>query len=157
MRNALSAFVILAVIVSTGPLVRLGGESGLLEIYAAPGALVVIGIYRALGPRAEHVAWAVFLFALGSVYLGSDVAEPQFAREIAALAICAGLAVLSVVVSPWFLCAGFVFHVAWDFLPRQLMPAFTSLPVACLLFDGIVAAYAAWVTRAGRWTPLRAR
>ncbi len=55
MRIALNVMVVLAVLAATGPLVRAGGESGLLVILAAPGALLVIAIFRALGPRAEHV------------------------------------------------------------------------------------------------------
>jgi hypothetical protein len=152
---ALKVATVAAVLIAMGPLVRLGGESGTLEVFALPGALAVIAIWRALGPRTELVAWAVFLALLGTVYLDPGVAAPSPTRELSAAAAALALAALALAVSPWFIAVGLAAHVAWDFVPRALEPAFTSLPLACLIFDGTVAAYAGWQAWAGRWKSLR--
>lgn len=154
---ALKILAVLGVLLATGPLVRLGGEAGLLVPLALPGALVVIAIWRTLGPRAELVAWAVFLAALGTIYLDPAVASPHPVRETAVAATALILAGLALAVSPWFIAVGLTGHVLWDFVPRELTAGFTDLPLSCLVFDGTVAAYAGWQAYTDRWTPLRRR
>lgn len=154
---ALEVVTVAAVLIAIGPLVRMGAAAGVLEWAALPGAALVIAIWRALGPRAELVAWAVFLALLGTLYLDPAVAVPNPPREMAAALGGVTLAALGLWLSPWFIAAGLGAHVAWDFLPRELSTDFASLPVACLVFDGAAAAYAGWQVYLGRWTPLRAR
>lgn len=149
MRVLAKGGVVLLVLAATLVGIEAAGRADRLEVGALPMALVVIAAFRLLGPRAEHAAWAVFLLLLGLTYVNPQ--SDALVRELVAFAVCAGLAILGLTTSPWFLAAGFVAHIGWDFLPRELPSHLVGLPVACLLFDGLVAANIAWNAKTGRW------
>lgn len=108
-----------------------------------PGApfltlLPILGLMW-LKPKEEIVGWSLFTIWLSLTYLSSG--EPmEFAATslIVILAIYGGF--FNAKVLPWVWFA----HVAWDFVPRELIPAMQDLPVACLIFDGLIGAYLLW-------------
>jgi hypothetical protein len=69
--------------------------------------------------------------------------------EYGALLIVILAAIAGVVWSPWFLVAIWVLHPIWDLLPRDLPEQQHDLPIACLMYDLVVAAYLAWRVRSG--------
>ncbi len=155
MHTAAKALAVGFGIVATILAVGVGGRADVLEIGAVPGALLLVGFYRWLGPRAEHAAWAIFLLLLGLTYLSPELGG-NVSMEIGAFMVLAALAAAGWFVSPWFIALGFALHVPWDFMPRTLPPEVAGLPVACLLFDGLVGIYIAWQARSGRWPGQRA-
>lgn len=72
---------------------------------------------------------------------------------IAALIVIATLtlALLGTFRSPWFLVVAWYAHIPWDFVPRELPEALLGLPLACLLFDGLIGTYLIWRIRSRRW------
>jgi hypothetical protein len=143
-------FAIVFGLIATALAVNAGGAADVLEIGALPGAALLIVFYRLLGPRAEHSAWATFMVFLGVTYLSPEVGG-SFPMELGAFVVLTGLAAAGWFVSPWFIALGFALHIPWDFLPRELPDFIRGLPVACLLFDGLVAVYIGWQARSGRW------
>jgi hypothetical protein len=51
--------------------------------------------------------------------------------------------------SPWFLIAIWFVHPLWDLIPRDLPDHQHDLPLACLIYDLVVALYLLWRTRSG--------
>jgi hypothetical protein len=51
--------------------------------------------------------------------------------------------------SPWFLVAIWFVHPLWDLIPRDLPDHQHDLPLACLIYDLVVALYLLWRTRRG--------
>ena len=123
-------------------LIGLATTKGALLIGAVPLGILLVLSYGWLKPRAQLIAWSVATgWLLSSVYLGtSDL-------EYGALLIVILAAVAGVVWSPWFLVGIWVLHPIWDFLPRDLPEQQQDLPLACLLYDLVVAAYLAWRVR----------
>ena len=62
------------------------------------------------------------------------------------------LAILGFTRSPVFLVVAWFGHIAWDFVPRELPPLFEDLPLACLIFDGLIGARILWRWKTGYWS-----
>jgi hypothetical protein len=50
---------------------------------------------------------------------------------------------------------GLAAHIGWDFVPRELPAHLHDLPIACMIYDGVLAIYGGWQSYTGRWTPIR--
>ncbi len=146
MRAFLVGLWIAALIVASTLLIGVAGRQGWLIWGALPLTLLpILGLGR-LRPREELAGWTVFTIWLGSTYL-----------QLGSVEIVGGLVVLVLALlgffrSPWFLVVAWYAHIPWDFVPRQLPEAMVDLPVACLIFDGLVGTWLVWRTRAGRWS-----
>ena len=154
LRVGAKAIFILLTLVLISTAVSRAGHAGVLTIIAVPLALALIVLWRWLGPRAEMVAWAVFVLWLGLTYV-NPAYPATLPRELTVAAIYALLAALGLWVSPWFLAVGLAAHIGWDFVPRELPAHLHDLPIACMIYDGVLAIYGGWQTYTGRWTPLR--
>ncbi len=125
-------------------LIGLATSADALLIAAVPlGILLVISLAW-LNPKAQLIAWSVATgWLLSSVYLGtSDL-------EYGALLIVILAAIAGVVWSPWFLAGIWLLHPIWDLIPRDLPEHQHDLPLACLMYDLVVAIYLAWRIRSG--------
>lgn len=118
-------------------------------------ALVLVA--RALpAPRLERGALALFLNLMPAVYLaGWGLTEhgTWVWVEIAGLAVFATLAVLGLLISPWYLALGIIAHgVLWDawhherFVAQHFIPSWYA--IACLIADVGVGTYACLRIRA---------
>lgn len=146
MRPTIATVVIVFLVVLTGVGVGAAARSHVLIPAAAPFAVALLLTLRALGRTPELLGWAVFTGWLGLTYAqaGSPV-------EVVMFFVYVTLGALGVFKSPWFLAAAWAVHPAWDLLPRTLPDQLRDLPMACLIFDALVAAYLAWGARRGRW------
>lgn len=110
-----------------------------------PFSLVLILVLHLMGRKPALIGFAVFTMWLGSTYLttGSPL-------ESVMLLLYIGLAAAGLFISPYALAVAWLFHPVWDFLPRDLPPLMTDLPLACILFDIPIGLYLVWATRAGR-------
>ncbi len=133
--------VVVLVVVSSG--VSLLAKAEILIPAAAPFGLILIAALFWLAPRPQLVGWGLFTLWLSTTYLTLG------GIEIAATLVVAGLAVLGVLRSSWFLVAAWVIHPVWDLVPRQLPDLLHDLPVACLIYDLLIAGYLAWRSRRG--------
>lgn len=125
-------------------LIGLATQLDMLLVAAIPLGLLLVGLLFWLPPRAQLISWAaVTAWLLSSVYLGSSDLE-YFMLILVFLAAIAG-----VFWSPWFLAAIWFIHPLWDMIPRELSDAQHDLPLACLMYDLVVAVYLAWRTRKG--------
>jgi hypothetical protein len=111
---------------------------------ALPLGAVIVALFLWLPPRVQLVGWAVATaWLLSSVYLGSsDI-------ELVALVVVMVAAIAGVVWSPWFLAAIWFLHPVWDLIPRDLPDQMHDLPLACLIYDLVIAIYLAFRTRSG--------
>jgi hypothetical protein len=126
--------------------VRLLTETGHLLSGALPLGVGLVLSLAWLAPRWQCGAWAALtLWLLPLVYAatGSPI-------EYAALVIVVAGTLLGIFRSPWFLVGVWFFHPVWDMLPRTLPAARHDFPVACLIYDLIVACYLTWAVRKGR-------
>ncbi|MBX3015085.1 MAG: hypothetical protein KF832_26430 [Caldilineaceae bacterium] len=154
LRRVFKAICIVGTLLFISAGVSAAGRADLLTVVALPMALLLMMVWRLLGPRAELVAWTLLVLWLGLTYVNpADAAT--LPRELAVAASYALLAALGLFVSPWFLAVGLVAHIGWDFVPRELPTHLHDLPTACLIYDGVLAIYGGWQTYTGRWTPLR--
>ena len=115
-----------------------------LLIAALPLGLLLVALLFWLPPRAQLLSWAaVTAWLLSSVYLGSSDIEYLmfFAVMLAAVA--------GVFWSPWFLAAIWFIHPIWDLIPRDLPDHQHDLPLACLIYDLVVALYLAFRIKQG--------
>ena len=111
---------------------------------ALPLGIVIVALFFWLPPRVQLVGWAVATgWLLSSVYLGSSD------YEVVALVVVMLAAIAGVVWSPWFLAAIWFLHPVWDLIPRDLPDHMHDLPLACLIYDLVIALYLAWRTRKG--------
>jgi hypothetical protein len=111
---------------------------------ALPLGVVIVALFFWLPPRVQLVGWAVATgWLLSSVYLGSSD------YEVVALVVVMLAAIAGVVWSPWFLAAIWFLHPVWDLIPRDLPDHMHDLPLACLIYDLVIALYLAWRTRKG--------
>ncbi len=125
-------------------LIGLATELDMLLVLALPLGLLLVGLFSWLPPRAQLLSWsAVTAWLLSAVYLGSSDLEyiMFFAVMLAAIAC--------VFWSPWFLAAIWFIHPLWDLIPRELPDHQHDLPLACLIYDLVVAVYLAWRIRQG--------
>jgi hypothetical protein len=124
-------------------------QAGLLLWLAVPLGVVLVAVLAWLPPRPQLLGWgAVTVWLLATTYLGtSDI-------EYFALAVVVLLTVAGIFWSPWFLVGAWVFHPVWDLIPRELPDHMHDLPLACLIYDLIVAGYLAWRTRSGRFVAI---
>ncbi|MFF0578093.1 DUF6010 family protein [Streptosporangium saharense] len=123
-------------------------RADLLVAAALPLGVVLVLALCWLPGRVELAAWgAVTVGILAPTYLAHG------GVEYAALAVVVALTLLGMFRSPWFLVAAWVLHPVWDVVvPRHLEPPLTDLPMACVLYDLLVAAYLAYRTHRGRLT-----
>ena len=144
-----SIVYILFLIMLTGSAIGAAAKAGYLIPAAVPFALVLILILRFMRPKFEHIVWAAFTVWLGSTYvqLGNPIEYGLFFAYIA-------LALLGVLKSPYFLVVAWLFHPAWDFIPRELPELYVDLPMACILFDIPIGIYLLSASRIKRWTLL---
>jgi hypothetical protein len=130
---------------------------------AAALTTLLLVVTRALGPRAlgvERVWMAVFLSGMPLVYivscLANGVTGAWLVLEILGLPVYAGLAMLGLKRSPWFMAVGIAAHgVAWDawhwLLDAADIPRWYA--IGCLLVDVALAAYIA--ARVPAWAAFR--
>lgn len=146
LRQIGAAIFIITLVVFTSAGVGAAARAHILVPTALPFAALLILVLRRLSPAAERSGWAVFTVWLGTTYLQTGTSA-----ETAAALLNLGLAFGGVFASPWLLVVAWAFHPAWDLLPRTLPALLVDLPMACLLFDGLIALYLAWAIRRGRW------
>lgn len=137
------AITLLAILVSFG--VSAAAQAQVLIPAGFPFSLALILVLHLMGRKPGLIGFAVFTMWLGSTYLttGSPL-------ETMLLLIYIGLAAAGLFVSPYALALAWLFHPVWDFLPRDLPPLMTDLPLACILFDIPIGLYLVWATRTGR-------
>ena len=116
----------------------------ILLLAAAPLGILLVALLAWLPARAQLLTWAaVTAWLLSSVYLGTS--EIEYLMLVAVfLAAIAG-----VFWSPWFIAAIWFIHPLWDLIPRELPDHQHDLPLACLIYDLVVALYLVWRIRRG--------
>ena len=125
-------------------LIGFATQADLLLVAAAPLGLLVVGLLAWLPPRAQLLSWAALTaWLLSAVYLGTSEIE-YLMLIVVFLAAIAG-----VFWSPWFIAAIWFIHPLWDLIPRDLPEHQHDLPLACLIYDLIIAVYLAWRIRKG--------
>jgi hypothetical protein len=133
-----------AVTIGFSYLIGLATELDILLIAAIPLGLLLVGLLLWLPPRAQLLSWsAVTAWLLSSVYLGSSDLEYLMMVVVLLTAIAGALW------SPWFLAAIWFIHPLWDLIPRDLPEHQHDLPLACLMYDLVVAVYLLWRIRQG--------
>ena len=132
------------VTISFSYLIGLATQLDILLIAAIPFGILLVGLLFWLPPRAQLLSWAaVTAWLLSSVYLGTSDIE-YFMLILVFLAAIAG-----VFWSPWFIAAIWFIHPLWDLIPRDLPEHQHDLPLACLMYDLVVAFYLMWRIRKG--------
>ena len=126
-------------------------EQGFLIAAAAPLAIIPILSLGFLRPKEELIGWSVLTLWLSLTYLATEI-DMSLTREVTAFAVIVVLAVLGYLRSSWILAAVWFLHIAWDFIPRELPDYLTDLPLACIIFDGLIGLYIAWRSYNGRWS-----
>ncbi len=145
-RLGVASWIVLMVVAAT-VLLGKAAQAGLLIWVALPFAVLVVVGLAVLRPKEELAGWSVFTVWLSTTYLSLG------GIEWAGFAVVVVFALLGYFRSPWFLAAAWLLHIAWDFVPRELPELLVDLPVACLIFDGVIGLYLALGARAGRWSP----
>jgi hypothetical protein len=119
-------------------------QADLLLVAALPLGLLLVAALAWLPARAQLIGWsATTTWLLSSVYLG--VSDIEWFMLIAVIAA----SIAGAVWSPWFLTAIWFLHPLWDLIPRDLPDHQHDLPLACLIYDLVVALYLLWRTRSG--------
>ena len=149
LRPTLVTLYIVFWIVLTGYGVGMAAHADSLVWAALPFAALLIVALRVAGPKSEQIGWAAFTGWLGMTY-----AHTGGPVEVGVFFVYVALGALGVFRSPWFLVVAWAGHIAWDFLPRALPSEYASLPLACMIFDGLIALYLGWNAWSGRWQPL---
>ena len=142
--NLLQVLYIALVTVGFSYLIGLATTLDLLLVGAIPLGVLLVGLLSWLKPRAQLLGWAaVTAWLLSSVYLGTSEIE-YLMLLLVFLAAIAG-----VFWSPWFIAAIWFVHPLWDLIPRELPAHQHYLPLACLMYDLVVAIYLTWRIRKG--------
>ncbi len=130
---------IIVLIMFTGQFVGLSAKYGRL-IWAAPilPIIPILGIFW-LRPKEQIAAWALF-----TVWLGSTYAPLGGISELSVFAFIIVLALAGYLSSPWLLVLAWFGHIGWDFMPRELPELMHDLPIACMIFDGLIGTYLIW-------------
>jgi hypothetical protein len=137
------AYVALATL-SVSYAIGFATQVDLLLWLALPLGVAIVGVFSWLPPKTQLVGWAVATgWLLSSVYLGSSD------YELVALVVIMLFAIAGVLWSPWFLAAIWFLHPIWDLIPRDLPDHMHDLPLACLIYDLVIALYLGWRTRSG--------
>ena len=119
-------------------------KADLLLVAALPLGIALVLAFSWLPPRPQLLAWsATTAWLLSSVYLGVSDLEWFMLFLVLAAAIAGAFW------SPWFLIAIWFVHPLWDLIPRDLPDHQHDLPLACLIYDLVVALYLLWRTRSG--------
>ncbi|MCG8414420.1 MAG: hypothetical protein MI746_09405 [Pseudomonadales bacterium] len=140
-RILVGIWIVFLVLISTF-LVNLGIEQSALIIGAPFMVLLPILGLMMLKPKEELLGWSLFTIWLSITYLSSGVVIEYLASLlIVSLAIIGGLFVPTILPFVW------IAHIFWDFVPRDLPLVLQDLPVACLIFDGIIGVYLFWRVR----------
>ena len=120
-------------------LIGFATQQKILITAALPFGIVLVLLLSWLPARAQLFSWAaVTVWLLSTVYAGTSDLEyiMLFAVVFAAIA--------GVFWSPWFLAAIWFIHPLWDLIPRELPGHMHDLPLACLIYDLVIAFYLAW-------------
>lgn len=147
LRRALVGVGLVLLTMVTGAGVAAAARADVLVPAAGPFAVALVLVLRVLGAANERAGWGVFTAWLGTTYL-----QTGGAVEVGALVVYVSAAILGAVVSPWAFVVVWGAHPLWDLLPRTLPTLLADLPVACVVFDGVVAMYLGWSAWRGRWT-----
>jgi hypothetical protein len=119
-------------------------KADLLLVAALPLGIALVLAFSWLPPRPQLLAWsATTAWLLSTVYLGVSDLEWFMLFLVLAAAIAGAFW------SPWFLVAIWFVHPLWDLIPRDLPDHQHDLPLACLIYDLVVALYLLWRTRRG--------
>lgn len=121
-------------------------RAGHLIVGVVPLVIGLVGAFAWLAPKKQTVAWAsagFWLLSLVYVVTGDFV-------EYIVFAVVAIVTILGAYKSPWFLVGLWFVHPLWDLIPRSLPPHLHDLPIACLIYDLIVAFYLVWAIRTKR-------
>ena len=70
--------------------------------------------------------------------------------EYVVFAVVVIVTIWGVFKSPWFLAGLWFAHPLWDLIPRSLPLHLHDLPIACLIYDLVVASYLVWAIRTKR-------
>ena len=125
-------------------LIGLATSADALLVGAIPLGILLVLAYGWMNPKAQLISWSVATgWLLSSVYLGTSN------LEYGALLVVILAAIAGVVWSPWFLAGIWLVHPIWDLIPRDLPDHQHDLPLACLMYDLVVALYLAWRIRSG--------
>ncbi len=134
----LVAVWIVALVMLTSKFVGLAASNHWL-LWAAPilPLFPILGLYW-LQPKAELAGWALF-----TVWLGSTYAMDGQPTELIVFGVIVALAIGGLF-SPWLLVIAWFGHIIWDFFPRELPELLADLPLACMIFDGLIGFYLIW-------------
>lgn len=144
-RHVVIVAYVVMLIMGTGWFVGAAAQRGLLVWAALPlPAIPILGLHF-LRPNERLAGWAAFTVWLGSTYAMSG--EPL---EVTIFALITVAALAGYFRTPWFLVFAWFAHIAWDFFPRALPTMFVDLPQACMIFDGLIGVYLAWMVKSGR-------
>ena len=140
---------IILLVLGTSQFVALAASHKIL-LWAAPilPLFPIIGLVW-LKSREELVGLGLFTIWLGSTYASAGTFD-----ELMVFAVVTALALGGVILSPWLFVVSWLSHIAWDFMPRELPDLLHDLPIACMIFDGLIALYLVWRIRfAGKNLP----
>jgi hypothetical protein len=146
MRKLAIVVWILCLVVLATYIIRISIRADFLLWAALPVGLIPIFGLRLLRPKEEQAGWVVFTIWLASTYVGIGSTSEMVATTVVVI-----LGVLGYWKSPWFFVAAWWGHIIWDFVPRNLPELLSDLPMACVLFDGLIGAYLARVAVLRAW------
>lgn len=145
LRGAGVSVYIVVLVMATGWFVGVTADRSVLIWAALPLPLIPIMGLHYLRPNERLAGWTVF-----TVWLGSTYAMTGIHNEVMVFGLYTALAVAGYYRSPWLLVVAWFIHIAWDFAPRDLPPLLADLPVACMIFDGLIGIYLLWMVTSGR-------
>ena len=145
-RSLLVGIWIIFLVIATSQLVSVAANLGVL-IWGAPilPVIPICGLFW-LKPKEELAGWSLFTVWLASTYISTGII-----LEYVAFAVIVAMSIAGYFRSPWFFVLAWFGHIGWDFIPRDLPQLFQDLPIACLIFDGLIGVYLVWQQLKGRW------
>jgi len=145
LRRAGVSVYIVFLVMGAGWFVGLAAERSVLVWSALPLPLLPIVGLHCLRPNERLAGWAAF-----TVWLGSTYAMTGIHNEVMVFGLFVALAVAGYYRSPWLFVVAWFAHIAWDFAPRDLPAPLADLPVACMIFDGLIGIYLSWMAASRR-------